>query len=62
MVTVNGLCICGMGGGGSGNGEMIVQSVGGMGKHFLQPFRENIDRRSCNDGSQELIPVLHQKC
>ncbi len=42
---------------------------GGMGKdfcpNFLQPFLENIDRRSCNDGSRELIPVFHnshQKC
>ncbi len=40
-----------------------------MGKEFrpnlLQPFLENIDRRSCNDGSRELIPAFcnpHRKC
>ncbi len=27
--------------------------------NFLQPFLENIDRRSCNDGSWELMLVLH---
>ncbi len=27
--------------------------------NFLQPFLENIDRRSCNDGSRELIRVFH---
>ncbi len=48
---------------------MSVQSVGEMGKdfcpNFLQPFLENVDRRSCNDGSQELIQVFHnphRKC
>ncbi len=48
---------------------MSVQSMEGMGKdfcpHFLQPFLENIGRRSCNDGSRELIPVFHnphRKC
>ncbi len=33
--------------------------------NFLQPFLENIDRMSCNDGSQELIPIFHnphRKC
>ncbi len=52
-----------MGGGGSG------QSLGEVGKdfcpNFLQPFFENIDRRSCNDGSRELIPIFHnphRKC
>ncbi len=34
-----------------------------MGKNlcpnFLQPLLENIDRRSCNGGSQELIPRFH---
>ncbi len=34
-----------------------------MGKDFcsnlLQAFLETIDRRSCNDGSRELIPVFH---
>ncbi len=42
---------------------MTVQSMGEMGKGFcpniLQPFLENIDRKSCNDGSQELNPVFH---
>ncbi len=36
---------------------------GEMGKdlcrNLLKTFLENIDRRSCNDGSQELIPVFH---
>ncbi len=45
------------------NGEMCVQSMEEMGKdfcpNFLQPFLENIDRRSCNDGSRELTPVFH---
>ncbi len=49
--------------GGRGKGGMSVQSMGEMGKdfcpNFLQPFLENIDRRSCNDGSRELIPVFH---
>ncbi len=44
-------------------GWVSVQSMEEMGKDFcpnlLQPFRENIDRRSCNDGSRELIPVFH---
>ncbi len=35
---------------------VTVQSMGEMGKdfcpNFLQPFLENIDRRSCNDGSR----------
>ncbi len=48
---------------GLGNGEMCVQSIGEMriddGKNVLQPFHENIDRRSCNDGSRELITVFH---
>ncbi len=46
-----------------------VQSMGEMGKdfcpNFIQPFLENIDRRSCNDGRRELIPVFHnphRKC
>ncbi len=45
------------------NGEMSVQSMGEMGNdfcpNFLQPFLENIDRRSYNDGFRELIPVFH---
>ncbi len=44
------------------DGEMSVQSMGKIGEHFdpnfVQPFREKIERRSCNDGSQELIPVF----
>ncbi len=27
--------------------------------NFLQPFLENTDKGSCNDGSRELIPVFH---
>ncbi len=57
MITVNGWCAGGKG------GWVSVQSMGEMGKdfcpNFLQPFLENIDRRSCNDGSQELIPIFH---
>ncbi len=56
-------------GGEYGIGEMRVQSMGEVGKdfcpNFLQPFLENIDRRSCNDGRRELIPVFHnphRKC
>ncbi len=48
---------------------MSVQSMGEMRKDFcpnvLLPFLENIDRRSCNDGSWELMPVFHnphRKC
>ncbi len=44
-------------------GWLSVQSMGEMGKdfcpNFLQPFLENVDRRSCNDRSRELIPVFH---
>ncbi len=50
-------------------GWVSVQSVREIGKDFCpilpQPLLENIDRRSCNDGSQELIPVFynpHRKC
>ncbi len=43
--------------------EMSVQLMGEMGKefcpYFLRPVLENIDRRSSNDGSRELIPVFH---
>ncbi len=38
---------------------MIVQSMGEMGKDFLQTFLENIIRRSRGNGSRELIPVFH---
>ncbi len=27
--------------------------------NYLHPLLENINRRSCNDGSRELIPVFH---
>ncbi len=54
---------------GEKGGGVSVQSIGEMGKdfcpNFLQPFLENNDRRSCNDGSRELIPVIHnphRKC
>ncbi len=59
----------GRGGVGERGLGMSVQSMGEMGKdfcpNFLQWFLENIDRRSCNDGSRELIPVYHnpyRKC
>ncbi len=62
MITVNGWRAGGMGGG-LVNGEMSVHSMGEIGKYFcpnfLQLFLENSDRRSCNDGSRELIPVFH---
>ncbi len=39
-----------------GIGEMRFQSMRKMGKdfcpHFLQSLLENVDRRSCNDGSR----------
>ncbi len=54
----------GRGGGRGKGGGVSVQSMGEMGEdfcsNFLQPFLENIDRRSCNDGSRELISVLHK--
>ncbi len=44
---------------GRGGGGRSVKSMGEMGKdfcpNFLQLFLENIDRRSCNDESRELI-------
>ncbi len=59
MITVKGWCA-------GGKGGMSVQSMGEMGKdfcpNFLQPFLENIDRRSCNDGSRELIPRCFPRC
>ncbi len=58
-----------MGGMQAGRGVVSVQSMGEIGKDFcpncLQAFLKNIDRRSCNDGSRELIPVFHnphRKC
>ncbi len=60
---------CAGGMGGVGYGEMRFQSMGEMGKglcpNFLQPLLENIDRRSSNDDSRELIPIFHnphRKC
>ncbi len=48
--------------GGGVIGEWRFQSMGKMGKdvcpNFLQPLLENFDRRSCNDGSRELIPIF----
>ncbi len=45
-----------VGGGEYRNGDTSVQSMGEMEKdfcsNFLQPFLENIDKTSCNDGSQ----------
>ncbi len=29
-------------------------------KDFLQPLIDKFDRRSCKDGSRELIPVFHK--
>ncbi len=52
-----------------GGGVVSVQSMGEIGKdfcsNFLQPSLENIDRKSCNDGSRELMPIFHntdRKC
>ncbi len=65
MITVNALFVGGKGGGvgKKGGGGLSVQSMGEMGKDFcpnvLQPFIENIDRRSCNNGSRELIPQFY---
>ncbi len=40
---------------------MSVQSMGkDFCPNFLQPFLEDIDRRSCNDGILELLPVSHK--
>ncbi len=46
-----------------------AQSMGEMGKdfcsNFLEPFFENMDRRSYNDRIRKLIPVFHhphRKC
>ncbi len=54
---------------GSDKGGMSVQSMGEVGKdfcpNFLQSFLENIDRRSCDDGGWQLIPIFnnpHRKC
>ncbi len=67
MITVNGWWAGGMGG--ARLEEMSAQSMGELGKdfypNFFQPLLENIDRRSCTDGSRELISVFHnprRKC
>ncbi len=69
MITVNGMYAGGTGGVGERRGGVSVQSMREMGKdfcpNFLKPFLEKIDRRSCKDGSRELIPVFHnphRKC
>ncbi len=70
MITVNGWCAGGkVGWRGREKVGMSVQSMGEMGKdfcpNFLQPFLENIHRRSCNDGGREFIPIFHnphRKC
>ncbi len=63
MITVNGWCAGGNGGGGVGERGVSVQSIGEIRKgfcpNFLQPFLENIDRKSCNNGGRELIPVFY---
>ncbi len=44
---------------------MSVQSTVEMGKYpnFLKPFLENSDRRSCNDGGRDMVPVFpFRKC
>ncbi len=44
-------------------GGMQVEEARGLGKtfcpNFTQPFSENIDKRSLNDGSRELILVFY---
>ncbi len=64
MTTVNRQCA-----GVYGSGELSVQSTGEMGKdvcpNLLQPLLETFDRKSCNDGNRDLIPVFHnphRKC
>ncbi len=64
MITVNGWCA-----GGKGGGGRSVQSMGEMGKdfcpNFLQSFLKNMGRRSRNDVGRELIPAVHnphRKC
>ncbi len=49
--------------GGMGTGVMRFQSKWKMGKDFcptfLQALFEKFDKRSFNDGGQELIPIFH---
>ncbi len=51
------------GGRGLGIDEMSIQSMGEMGFNFcpnlLQPLLEKVDKKSCNDGSWERIPINH---
>ncbi len=51
-------CASGKGGGREMGGGVSVQSMVNISKDFcpdiLNPFLENIDRRSCNDGNREL--------
>ncbi len=62
MKTVNGWYAGGKGGDSGNGGWVSVQSMREMWEdfcsNFLEPFLENIDRRSCNDGSRELFPML----
>ncbi len=64
MITVNGLLAGGMGGVGEWGDECSVN--GGDGERLLSKlFRNNIDGRSCNNGSRQFIPVFqnpHRKC
>ncbi len=63
MITVNGWCASGMGEG-VGVGRWGDEcSVNGGDGESLRPkrfptFFEKIDRRTCKDGSRELIPVF----
>ncbi len=57
MITVNGWCAGGMGGGVSKWGdECSVNGGDGLSPNFLLSFLENIDRRSSNDEGRDLIP------
>ncbi len=60
MITFNGWCAGGKGGGGRKMCRWVsVQSMGEMGIHFcpnfLQPFLKNIHRRCCDDGRRNLF-------
>ncbi len=54
MGIVNECRACGKGV--SGIEQMNYQSMGTMGKDFLEPLLANFGGRSCYDGSRELIP------
>ncbi len=45
MKTVNGWCA-------GGEGRVMGEMGKDLCPNFLRPFLENIDRRSCNDGSR----------